>query len=50
MEVLPPLEQIERDTIAAALEANNGDKKKTAAQLNISLRTLYRKLKETDLA
>lgn len=50
VEVLPPLEQIERDTIAAALEANNGDKKKTAAQLNISLRTLYRKLKETDLS
>lgn len=47
--LLPPLDRMERDTIAAALEANGGDKKKTAAQLNISLRTLYRKIKELDL-
>ena len=43
------LEESERETIAAALRQNDGDKKKTAAQLDISLRTLYRKIRELGL-
>lgn len=43
------LEESERDTIANALRLNNGDKKKTAQQLNISLRTLYRKIRDFEL-
>lgn len=39
-----PLEDSERATIAALLEKNGGNKRQTAADLNISLRTLYRKL------
>ena len=40
------LEQTERDTIMRALERNGGRRKATAAELNISERTLYRKIKE----
>ena len=40
------LEQAEKDTIEAALKRNNGNKKLTAEQLNISQRTLYRKISE----
>ena len=40
------LEAAERETIAAALRRNNGDKKLTASQLGISQRTLYRKMHE----
>ena len=40
------LEQAEKDTIVAALKRNNGNKKTTAEQLNISQRTLYRKIHE----
>ncbi len=36
----------ERDTIIAALARNAGSRKKTALELNISERTLYRKMKE----
>lgn len=39
-----PLEAAERDAITAALQRNNGNKKATAEQLNISQRTLYRKI------
>lgn len=39
-----PLADSERATIVAALSKNDGNKKKTADELNISLRTLYRKL------
>lgn len=41
-----PLDQAERDTIIATLKKNNGNKKLTAEQLNISQRTLYRKIHE----
>ena len=43
------LEDAERETIAAALRRNNGNKKLTAEQLNISQRTLYRKIHELGL-
>lgn len=39
------LEQTERETIIEALERNRGKRKKTAEELNISERTLYRKIK-----
>ncbi|MCM1164066.1 MAG: sigma-54 dependent transcriptional regulator [Muribaculaceae bacterium] len=39
------LEETERDTIMRALERNGGRRKATAAELNISERTLYRKIK-----
>lgn len=44
-----PLEQAERNTVAEALRRNNGNKKKAAEQLNISQRTLYRKIHEYGL-
>lgn len=40
------LEEAEKETIIAALKRNNGNKKTTAEQLNISQRTLYRKIHE----
>ena len=43
------LEDAERDAIKAALARNNGDKKAAAQELNISPRTLYRKIKEFGL-
>lgn len=43
------LEDSERDAVADALKANNGNKKLAAEQLNISLRTLYRKINEYGL-
>lgn len=43
------LEEAEREAVAAALRRNNGDKKLTAQQLNISPRTLYRKIREYGL-
>ncbi len=43
------LEQTERETIRLALERNQGRRKATAAELNISERTLYRKIKEYGL-
>ena len=36
----------EREMIRAALERNDGHRKAAAAELNISERTLYRKIKE----
>lgn len=41
-----PLEQAEKETISAALKRNKGNKKITAEELNISQRTLYRKIHE----
>ena len=41
-----PLEQAEKQAIEAALKRNNGNKKTTAEELNISQRTLYRKIHE----
>lgn len=43
------LEQTERETIRRALERNDGRRKAAARELNISERTLYRKIKEYDL-
>jgi DNA-binding NtrC family response regulator len=40
------LSRIEREAIKAALVANGGNRRKTAKQLGISERTLYRRLKE----
>ncbi|MCM1483672.1 MAG: sigma-54 dependent transcriptional regulator [Muribaculaceae bacterium] len=45
----PTLEQTERETIRRSLEKNGGRRKATAAELNISERTLYRKIKEYGL-
>ena len=47
---IKPLEEIERDVIKSALDKFNGNRRKVARVLNISERTLYRKLKEYDLA
>lgn len=44
-----PLAESERATIMAALTRNDGNKKKTADDLNISLRTLYRKLHDLNI-
>lgn len=43
------LEDAEKNAIAEALARNNGNKRKTAEELNISLRTLYRKLQEYEI-
>lgn len=41
-----PLTEVEKETIINALEATRGNKKKAAQLLNISQRTLYRKIKD----
>ena len=43
------LEDTERETIRRSLERNNGRRKATARELNISERTLYRKIKDYGL-
>lgn len=43
------LEDAEKATIVETLSRNNGNKRKTAEDLNISLRTLYRKLQEYEI-
>lgn len=43
------LDQIEKDTIKAALDKTRGNKRKASKLLNISERTLYRKIKQYDL-
>lgn len=43
------LEDTERETIKRSLERNSGRRKATAKELNISERTLYRKIKEFGL-
>ena len=43
------LEDTERETIRLALQRNEGRRKPTAAELHISERTLYRKIKEYGL-
>lgn len=47
---IKPLEEIERETIARALDKFRGNRRKVARVLNISERTLYRKIKEYGLA
>lgn len=41
-----PIDEAERRAVLEALERNGGNKQKTAEELNISVRTLYRKLQE----
>ena len=43
------LDDVERELIKKALEKNHGKRKSAAKDLNISERTLYRKLKEYGL-
>lgn len=47
----PPrsLEEAEKSAIVESLARNDGDKRKAAKELNISLRTLYRKIQEYDI-
>ncbi|MGH1363820.1 MAG: sigma-54 interaction domain-containing protein [Calditrichia bacterium] len=45
-----PLDDMERDMIERALDKYRGNRRKVARALNISERTLYRKIKEYDLA
>ncbi len=40
-----PLEEVERDYILAALQANGGNRTQTAAQLQIGIATLHRKIR-----
>jgi DNA-binding NtrC family response regulator len=43
------MEKIEFDILKFALYKNNGNRKNTAKELGISLRTLYRKLNQYNL-
>jgi transcriptional regulator with PAS, ATPase and Fis domain len=43
------LEDMEKEAIRKALDRNNGKRKNAASELNISERTLYRKIKEYNL-
>lgn len=49
-EYLPTSEEKERLTFLDALEKHNWDRSKAAQELGISLRTLYRKMKQHGLA
>jgi DNA-binding NtrC family response regulator len=44
------LRDLERDAILAALTAHGGNRRKTAEQLGIGLRTLYTRLKELGIS
>lgn len=44
------LAQVEREAILAALERHGGDRRATAGELGISLRTLQYRLKEYGVA
>lgn len=48
-ETVKTLDETERETIENALRRNNGRRKLTAQKLNISERTLYRKIKQYNL-
>ena len=48
-ETVKTLDETERETIESALRRNNGRRKVTAQELNISERTLYRKIKQYKL-
>jgi DNA-binding NtrC family response regulator len=47
---IKPLDELERETIEKALDKFRGNRRKVARVLNISERTLYRKIKEYGLA
>lgn len=49
METPVTLQEIERETIRQALARNKGNRKATAAEINMAERTLYRKIKEYGL-
>jgi len=49
VEEMKDLGRIEREAIKAALVTNGGNRRKTAKQLGISERTLYRRLKEYNI-
>ena len=49
MEEAVSLNDVERQMIVRALEKNRGKRRKAAQELNISERTLYRKIKEYGL-
>ena len=49
VETIKTLDETERETIKEALNRNHGKRRKTAVELNISERTLYRKIKEYNL-
>lgn len=46
---MSPLQQLEKETIKRALEQNKGNRKQAAAEIGMSERTLYRKIKEYEL-
>lgn len=46
---IKPLDEMEREMIEKALDMHRGNRRKVARALNISERTLYRKIKEYDL-
>lgn len=48
-ETVKTLDETERETIENALRRNNGRRKLTAQELNISERTLYRKIKQYNM-
>jgi transcriptional regulator of acetoin/glycerol metabolism len=48
-ETPPTLEQIEKDAVVAALKRAKGKRHLAAAELNISERTLYRKIRDYNL-
>lgn len=49
-DVASPLSEAERSAIVATLNRNGGNKKRTAEELGISTRTLYRKLQDLGLS
>lgn len=46
---LPTLQDVEKERIRQAIESNHKNRKAAAAELNMSERTLYRKIKEYDI-
>ena len=46
---MPTMEEIEADSIRRALARNDGSRKRAAQDLNISERTLYRKIEKFGL-
>ena len=49
MRSITSMEEVEKETIRKALEKSDGNRKAAAGMLNLSERTLYRKIKEYGL-
>ena len=52
VDISQPMSQLdvaEKSAIIEALKRNNGNKSRTAKDLNISIRTLYRKIQEYEI-